>query len=183
MKKRFFLITLYLFGIMSVLLSFSYAQEGTEEAIERRLILREAKAYRKSTVAVEAYLIDNILEVKVTARMYNEKPNIYNAIVVGSKLGRLSSKTRETLLASVEEEEPYPTSKKDRGFIDFSKKSETKKAKGRLTRELIEFEIPEDKIREGKRYQLWIQIESSQKGGDYKTFKFDLEDFKEALSQ
>jgi len=41
--------------------------------------------------------------------------------------------------------------------------------------------IPEDRVRKGKKYQLWIQIESLQRGGKYKTYKFDLEKFAELI--
>jgi len=157
-------------------------EEGHQE---RTLVLRQAKEFRKSTVAVEVYLIGNILEAKVTARMMHAtKPRIYNAIIVGSKLGRLSSETRKTLPANLEQEEPYPTARKDKGFIHFGKKEKTKHSKGTPTRELIEFRIPKDKIVEGKKYRLWVQIMSMQKkGGKYKTFKFDLENLPELISQ
>ena len=183
MNKLFliFLTVFYLASYMATDLNFAYAQEE-EQNTERQLVLREAKEYRKSTVAVEAYLTDNILEAKVTARMYATKPKIHNAIIVGSRLGRLSIDSKEVLLATVEDEEPYPTSKKDRGFISFSKKK-TKQSEGTLTRELMIFEIPRDKVVKGKRYELWVQIMSMQKGGKYKTFKFDLEDLAELLSK
>ena len=165
--------------------NYSYAQEGQEEGIEEAgplLLLREAKEYRDSTVAVEAYLTDNILEAKVTARMYGTKPKIHNVLVVGPKLGRLSIESKEVLLATVEDEEPYSTSKKDKGFISFAREK-TKQAEGTLTREMMVFEIPRDKVMKGRRYEFWVQIMSMQKGGKYKTFKFDLEDLAGALSK
>ena len=156
-----------------------YAQEDENSL----LILREAQEFSKNAVAVEAYLIDNILEAKITARMHGTKPKIYNAIVVGSGLGRLSFESKEVLLASTadEDEEPYPTKDKSRGLISFRDKEKTKFARGTLTRELVQFVIPEDRVREGKKYRLWVQIESLQRGGKYKTYKFDLEKFAELL--
>ena len=43
------------------------------------------------------------------------------------------------------------------------------------------FKIPRDKVRKGKKYKLWVQIESLQRGGKYKTFKFDIENLAELL--
>ena len=111
------------------------------------------------------------------------KPRIYNAIVVGPKIGRLSSETRTTLTASLEQEEPYPTLSKDKGFVNFGKGEKVKEHKGTLTRELIEFRLPKDKIKKGKKYSLWVQIASMKKGDKYKTFKFDLKDLPELISR
>jgi hypothetical protein len=168
---------LYLFlSIISIITLLSYAK-AQEIAIEKVRILREAQEYEKSTVAVDAHLKDDILQVIIIARMDGTKPRIYNSIVVGPKLGRLSCESREVLLATVEEEEPFLTKRKDKAFISFTKGEEVKKAKGTLTRELFVFKIPIDRIIKGKKYELWVQIESLQKGGKYKTFKFDLENF------
>ena len=166
----------------AVLPNQAYAQgEGSKGG--RLLLIREAEEFERSTVAVEGYLLTgNILEVKVTARMYGTKPKIYNAIVVGPGLGRLSIDAKEILLASTEEDEPYPTSRKDRGFISFGRDGALKSASGTLTRELLLFKIPEDKIRKTGKYRLWIQIMSLQKSGKYKTFKFDLKDLYEKMS-
>lgn len=172
---------LFLACLISTFSSFAYPQneEGKETRI---LIVREAQEFEKNTVAVEAYLTGNILEAKVTARMYGTKPKIYNAIIVGPGLGRLSIESKEILLASVEKEEPYPTSRKDRGFISFGGDNVLKTAEGTLTRELLLFKIPEEKIKKSGKYRLWIQIMSMQKGGKYKTFKFDLKDLYEKIS-
>ncbi len=151
----------------------SHAQE--EDSMGTILILREAQEFGDTTVAVEAHLIGDILQAKITARMHGTKPKIHNAIIVGPGLGRLSIESKEVLLATAEEERPYPTSKKDRAFIDFRQKAETKIAKGALTRELMIFKIPRNKIVKGKKYQLWVQVESLQRGGKYKTFKFHLD--------
>jgi hypothetical protein len=159
-------------GFITLSTLVSYAQEG---APGRVLLLREAQEFEKSTVAIEAYLTDNVLEVTIIARMPGTKPKIHNAIIVGPRLGRLSCESKEVLLATVEAEEPFPTKRKDMAFISFSKSEETKKTKGTLTRELVVFRIPNERIIKGKKYELWVQIESLQKGGKYKTFKFDLQ--------
>jgi len=108
---------------------------------------------------------------------------IYNALVVGSGLGRLSCDSRETLVATAEEEEPFLTKRKDKAFISFRKSEAVKKARGTMIKELLRFDIPVDKIKEDKKYRLWVQVVSSQKGSKYKTFKFDLEDFAELLKK
>ncbi|MFH1854785.1 MAG: hypothetical protein ABH815_05680 [Candidatus Omnitrophota bacterium] len=167
--------------LAAVLPGQAYVQaENNKEG--RLLLIREAQEFERSTVAVEGYLLSgDILEVKVTARMYGTKPKIYNAIVVGPGLGRLSITSKEVLLASTEEDEPYPTSRKDRGFISFGRDGALKSASGTLTRELLLFKIPENKIRKTGKYRLWIQIMSLQKGSKYKTFKFDLKDLYEKM--
>jgi hypothetical protein len=176
MKRAIFSLSI---GFIVLSWSFSYAQEGS---IEKILILREAQEDQKSTVAIEAYLADNTLEVTIIARMPGTKPKIHNAIVVGPKLGRLSCESKEVLLATVEEDKPFPTKRKDMAFISFSKGEETKKARGTLTRERVVFSIPPEKVIRGKRYDLWVQIEGLQKGGKYKTFKFDLGNIGDLLS-
>jgi len=163
----------------------SCAQEGSGERI---LVLREAQEFRDNTVGVDVYLTGNILEVKVVARMPRSRPNIYNAIVVGSRLGRLSPASRKTVLQTTEEEEPYPVTERG-AFISFRKKEKTKRTKGRLARELLFFDIPRDRIVKDKKYKLWVQIKSEQeagyrqKGGRYITFKFDLEKLPELVLQ
>ncbi len=182
------LLALFLSGLflISPLADICAQEEETTE--ERVLLLRQAQEHRKNTVAVEAYLIGNILEAKITARMPKSRPNIYNAIIVGPKLGRLSPEARETLLQTIDsdEEEPYPT--EERGaFISFRERTRARRSKGRLTRELVVFEIPREEIVKDKKYKLWVQIKSGQeagyrqKGGRYVTFKFELEDLPELL--
>lgn len=146
-------------------------EKGSPQGV---FVIREAKEFSKTTVGVEAYLIDNILEVKMVARMYGTKPLFYNALVVGSGLGRLSIETKDVLLQSVEEDAAFLVTKKDRAFLDYKKRKKTKKPEGTLTRELVRFDIPHDKVRKDKTYRLWVQVESMQRGGRYKTFKFDL---------
>jgi len=164
--KRIFIIFISLILVFS---SLGYAQE-------KILVLREAKEHKKATAAVEVYLEGDILEVKVIARMDRTKPRIYNVIVIGPKIGRVVPKMRNTLYPTMEDEEPFPT-KKSGGFISFSSKEETKKTSGTLTKESLKFEIPGDRVVAGKRYQIWVKLESMQRGGDKESFKFDLEDF------
>jgi hypothetical protein len=177
MRRNFILLIIW--GVLIFLSGFTYAEEKSNKRI---LVIRQAKQDRKTTVAVEAYLINDILEVTVIARMYAAKPRIYNVILVGPKLGRISPKTRKTLLSTIEEEAPFPTSER-RGFISFSKKTKNKKAKGTLTKELVKFEIPTEKIIPDRRYQLWIKVESMRKGGKIQGFKFNLENFPKLISQ
>ncbi|MFC1666397.1 SHOCT domain-containing protein [Candidatus Omnitrophota bacterium] len=152
-----------------------------EEGEPQVFVIREAKKFQKSIVGVEAYLIDNILEVKIVARMFRKKPRIYNALVVGPKLGRLNIESKDILFQSVEEDEAFLTTQKDRAFISFKKKEQMREGvgrggsvKGTLTRELVRFDIPRDKVKKDKLYRLWVQIMSMKKGGQYHTFKFDL---------
>ena len=192
MKRIFILaVTMSFLSTVSVL-NFCYGQEqeqGQEqvegqETPERRLVIREGKQSRANIVAVETYLVGNdILEVTVEARMYAQKPKINDVIMVGPRLGRIHYKTRETVHATLEEEEPIPITKQG-GFIVFGKRTKTKKPKGTLTKELFKLKIPTDKIVPGKRYQLWVQVESKTSGGGRPLrFKFDLKDLPELISQ
>ncbi len=165
MKKIVFVVT----SLVLIFSSLVYAQEKV-------LVLREAKEHKKAAAAVEVYLEGNTLEVTVIGRMDRTKPRIYNVIVIGPKIGRVAPKMRETLYPTMKNEEPFPT-KKSGGFIRFSSKEETKNTSGTLTKELLKFEIPGEKIVDGKRYQIWVKLESMQRGGDKESFKFDLEDF------
>jgi len=79
-----------------------HAQGGEDDG--SLLILREAQEFSDNAVAIEVYLMDNILEARITARMHGTKPKVYNAIVVGSGLGRLSFESKEVLLASTADE-------------------------------------------------------------------------------
>lgn len=154
-----------------------------EDVVERLMVLREAKQHRKTSVAVEAYLVGDILEVTVIARMYAVKPRIFSMIIVGPGLNRISAKERRTLYSKVEgEEAAFPT--EDRGgFIRFSEKTKDKKLKGTLTRELHKFKIPADKIIPNKRYQLWVKVESMRKSGKITNFKFDLKELPQLISK
>jgi hypothetical protein len=152
--KRLILISLAILVFTGVMLmsghNVSCAQEGTGERI---LVLRDAQEFRDNAVGVDVYLAGNILEVKVIARMPKSRPNIYNAIVVGPRLGRLSPESRKTLLQTTEEEEPYPVTERG-AFMSFRKRDETKKTKGRLARELLLFDIPRDRKERDKKYTL-----------------------------
>ncbi len=149
---------------------------------ERVLIIREAKKSRHTTVAVEAYLEGDILEVKVIARMRRTKPRIYNVIFLGPKVGRVVPDVRETLYPAMEGEESFPTKERE-GFISFDEKVKTKEARGTLTKELLKFRIPADRIIAGRRYQIWVKVESMQRSGDRESFKFDLENFPQFFSE
>ncbi len=152
----------------------SYAQETWVE--ERTPVLREAKQDAQTTLAIDAYLIGDVLEVRVTARMYAAKPEISNIILVGPKIGRLSPQTKRTVTSSVEDEAPYPMSKRG-AFINFGSKTRTGKGRGTLTREQVEFKLPADKIMPQRVYQIWVRVKSAQSGGTVHGFKFDLKDF------
>jgi hypothetical protein len=170
-----------IFVVLVLLSVFSKSFIISAQEEEKTLLLREAKQSRKTTVAVEAYLIDkHIVEVKVIARMYAQKPRIYNVIIVGPRLGRISPLTRETLKLGLEPQEPFPT-KERKGFISFGPREKEKQPKGRLTQEVLKFKIPVHKLIPGKCYQLWVKIESMAKGGKIQNFKFDIPDFAETL--
>ncbi len=183
MKKLKFSIfsgLLFLFCLSIVGLEVN-AQEKDDAG--RLLVLREAKQHRKTSVAVEAYLLDNILEATVIARMDAAKPRIFSVIIVGPKLGRVSAKERKTLFSAVEDEETIFSTEDKGAFIRFSKSREDRELKGTLTRELHKFRIPVEKILPNKRYQLWVKVESMQDPGRIDNFKFDLENFSELVSQ
>jgi len=141
-------------------------------------VIREAKERGKIAAAVEAYLVaDDMLEVTVTARMDAAKPRIFSVLIVGSKLGRISAIERETLFANaLDEENPFLTQEVT-GFIKFDQSKKEKKLKGTLSRELHKFRIPTEKVIPGKRYQLWVKVDSMRAGGKHTNFKFDLPDF------
>ncbi|MGD9014779.1 MAG: hypothetical protein PVI33_01980 [Candidatus Omnitrophota bacterium] len=163
----------------------SAEQKQIDEAQGPILVLYEAKERTKSAVAVEAYLIDDIFEVTVIAKMYGTKPLIHKVLVVGPKLGRLSPHERQTVYPKAEDQEAfYKTKDIEGGIIRLKKREKEKKLKqGALTKELARFKIPTDKIVENKRYQLWVKIESMQRGGRFESFKFELKDFPKLFSQ
>ena len=175
MKKLLILLTLISFITPSL-----YAEEENANKIQ---VIREAQEKQRNTVAIEGSLIGNIFEVTLMVRMRRTKPRVHNAIVVGSGIGRLSFDSKEVLLATTEEEKPFPTKKKDKALISFSKNEKEKNSTGRVIKQLLKFNIPVDKIREDKKYRLWVQILSSQKGSRYTTYKFDLEDFADLVKQ
>ncbi|MFH1355406.1 MAG: hypothetical protein ABIH19_04590 [Candidatus Omnitrophota bacterium] len=170
----------------------SYDEAQTEEGLENKvveeevmvekriLVIREAREYKDTTVGVEAYLVGYILEVEVSARVADYKPKIDNVLVVGPKLGRLSARTKEKLFTELGEEDPYLT-KRDAGLLGTKEKKREKKAKGRLTRELHVFEIPAEKIKKDKRYDLRIRLQDGEVEGQYRKFEFELKDFPELV--
>jgi hypothetical protein len=170
-KKLFTPVTI---AISFLLFTFSYAQDIPE----RKLVLRQAQESGNTTVAVEAYLAGDILEATVYARMYGAKPRIFNIILAGPKLGRLSPRSKETIYPKAEEEEEvsFPTTDLV-GTIRFSKRTQEKAASGTLTRELSKFKVPAQKILPNKRYELRILVESMQNPGKTESFFFPLKDF------
>lgn len=156
-------------------LTYCFAQEEG-----KILILREAKQYGKANVSVLAYLKDDILEVTVGARVYADKPKIDNVIVVGPKLGRLSSEAKSTLYATEEDEDEIEVSE-SRGLLGFGARSKAKKKKGVLVKEQYKFKIPKEKIVAGKRYELRIKIDSPKIDSRSLRFKFELENLAELI--
>ena len=165
MKKAFALAATI--GVLLSVSNFSFAQKGAE----RILVFREAEQRKKTNVAVEAYLIDDILEVAVTIRtkMRAAKLRIFKMLVVGPKLGRISPKTAETVAVTLEDETPFPTT--------IGTKTEMRIATGTPTKELFRFEIPADKMVSGGGYQIWVDVQNreGQEKGRIQRFKFDLE--------
>ncbi len=177
--KKIFVLALIL-GVLVSFLNLSHAEEKTRQRI---LVVREAKQHRITTVAVEAYLISDVLEVVVGARIHAQKPKILDVVLRGPGLGRrVHYKAKETLYATTQEEDPYSITKLD-GMIAFGKRTKTKKPKGRLTRELFKLQIPTDRVVSGKRYQIWVDIESMEKAGMGERFKFDIEDLAGLIAQ
>jgi len=160
--KRLVFLSVVIF-ILSCIFNSSYA--GQSDISRPALVIREGRQLKKTTVAVEGYLYDNILEVKVEVRMYAERPKIIDVMLVGPRLGRVHYKTREDIPVSLEEEDPYLVTKVD-GLISFSKRTKEKTPKGTLTKELFKIKVPVEKIQIGKRYQLWVEVESRRRGGE-----------------
>ena len=146
-------------------------------------VIREAEEKRDSSVAVEAYLIGDILEVKVSVRMPNARPKIDNVIVVGPRIGRISPDTIEQIYAGLEEEASYRTTKRS-GFISFEDRTTTKKLKGTVVRKSYRFKMDREKIISDGLYQLWIKIkeEGLSKKGRITPYKFDLVKLPELLN-
>ncbi len=179
MRRIFILLTIG--GILFSGLTFSCAQEEDAKQI---LVLRKAQERQNTVVAVEAYLINDILEVTVIASMYATRPRIYNLILVGPRLGRLSPKEKESLYPKAEDKEmDFPTEDMQGRLIRFSKKIKEKKVKGTLTKELFKFKIPADRIIPNKRYELRIEVESMQRPGQPERFRFELKNLPELISK
>ena len=154
-----------------------------DEAAEGRiLVLREAKETQDTSAAVEVYLVDDILEVTVYALMYATRPKIYNVLVVGPGLGRMSPQERQTVYPKAEDRDIFfQTTDVDGGLIRFSKRTKKKKMEGTLTKELVRFRIPAEKIRPDGRYQLRLHLESMQSSGQTRRFRFDLKDLPDLI--
>lgn len=185
------IILILIIGIIYPLANYSYGQhEEVEEDAEvetrevekeeRILVIREAKLFREKNVAVDAQLIDDVLEIMVEARIYAQKPRINDVLVRGPKLGRLHYQTRKTIVAGVDEPEPFEVTK-EHGWLVLGKRKKVIELEGTLTKELFKIKIPEDKIVCGKKYELWVEIESKTRGGRAEKFKFKLEDFPELI--
>jgi len=171
MKKNLILIILISLFVFSPYLSVQSQNE------EKTPVIREGKKVRNTVVAVDGYFLNNIFEVAVEVRMYSERPRITNVLIVGPKLGRLPYKRKEEIPLKMEEREAYSISEEG-GVVSFGKKTKTTKTKGTLNEELFKFEIPWDKIVPGKKYQLWVDVESKSRGGDRpQKFRFDIKDF------
>lgn len=177
MLKRYLVILITIFCGFFSIAGFCQEEKGDSE---RLMILREAEQKIGGSVAVEAYLIGDILEVRVVARTYGAKPKIENTILVGPKLGRLSPKVKRTVYASEEEEEPFLT-KETAGLLGFGEKKEAKKLKGTLSRELYKFKLPTDKILPGKNYELRIVVGRMQEVKEPLRFKFKLKGLPELI--
>ena len=164
------------------ILSFGLISLAQDKDLDDKiLVIREAKEHGKTAVAVEGYLLgEDVLEVKVIARMRRTKPRIYNVIFVGPGVGRVVPIAKETIYDTLVEEEPFETTRQT-GFISFGDRTEDKKSKGTLTRELFQFRIPTSRIKEGKKYQLWIKVQGMQRDVKEESFKFNLEGLPELL--
>lgn len=186
MKKWFFVVMGSIFILMSVR---SYAQDKAQERpVDAQgaagvFVLRQAKEFRNKSVAVEGYLIGEIFEIKVEARIAREKPRIANVTLIGPRLGRQSYQTRETILAGIGEDMPIETTQEQGLLRVLSPRKKTKKLEGAVTKELFKIRVPAEKIVKGKRYWLWVDVESTTEGGQTEKFRFELEDFPALLMQ
>jgi hypothetical protein len=172
--------------LLMVYVLFPSPSSCQEQAVdtERILIIREAEEDVDNSCAVVAYLEKDVLEVKVIARIYSAKPRIENIILVGPRLGRLSPKVKQTLLASEVEDEEFLT-KPSRGILFWGKGKKMKKLStvGAVTRELYKFVIPKKRIVAGQRYELRITLNKMQRSETPIKFKFLLEGFPEKFHQ
>ena len=150
-----------------------YGQEGASE--KGRLILHQAKQYKKAQVGVEAHLKGDILEVMVATKVYADRPKIDNVIVVGPRLGRLAPKAKETLYAGERETAPFEATE-SRGLFGFGSRSKAREIKGALIRELFKFKIPPGRLIKGRRYELRVRIDSQKIPGKFLKFEFELKD-------
>ena len=151
---------------------------GAKEEIQDRIpVIREAKIFRQKNVAVDAHLVKGeILEIMVEARIYSQKPRINDVLVSGPKLGKERYAARKTIVAGVDEPKPFEVTK-EHGWVVFGQRKKVRELEGTLTKELFKIKIPREKIVCGKKYELWVEIESQTQGGRAEKFKFSLEDF------
>ncbi len=144
---------------------------------EKELILREGKQVRDDVVAVEVYVVENILEVRVEVRMYSQRPKITNVMLVGPRIGRLSSDLKEEIPLALKEDDPYLV-RSEGGVVSSGEKRKKKKLKGTVAKELFKIKVPWEKIVPDKRYQLWVDVESKTRGGGRpQKYRFNLENF------
>lgn len=184
MKKMYIFVIVA--SIVSFLPSVLYGQDTKDPHQEdsgRVFVIREAKDFRKAGVAVEGFLLGDIFEVKVEARIVRQRPRISDVKVVGPILGRKSYQTKKSILAGIEESDPFETTQEQGFFRTRSKRRKTKKLKGAVTKEVFKIQIPVEKIIRGKRYWLWVYVESKNEAGYEEMFKFELKDFPELIAE
>ncbi len=145
---------------------------------QRVPVLREAQDIRGTVVGVDVVVVGDHLEALVSARLPDvKKPRLSNILFVATGQGRRPPLTRQEVLQTLEEEAPYPTRRS--GMLQFGGAKE-RKAKGTLVRERFQFGLPEE-LREGGRYELWVDVEESQSGGHPWRFKFELDQLPAAV--
>ena len=168
MKKGFIVA-----GVVVLISLLSISEVASEEKV---LVLRQAREERGGAAMVEVHLVGNVLEAKVSIRMFRTKPKIANVILVGPKIGRMSPTSIKEILATLEDEAPYETIKRG-GFITFDENKKTKDLQGTVVRKMFKFKIPPEKIIPGGKYQLWVKSkeEGYNRRGKRLSYKFDLE--------
>lgn len=166
-------------GVMTLIIVAVWSPLVMADEPQRTPVLREAQDIRGSVVAVDVAVVGDHLEATVSARLQGvRKPRLQNILFVATGQGRRPPLTRQEVLATLEEEAPYPTRRS--GLIQFGGPQE-RTAKGTLVRERFEFRLP-DEIRPGGRYELWVDVEEAQYGGHPWRFKFDLDQLPEAVA-
>ena len=166
---------IFIICILSVMLSVVWLQSESFGA-QGLLVTRQAMQDSLAAVGIEAYLQDDIMQVKVTVKMKGTKPKIYDVLFEGKGIGRLSPIEIDQLYASTEEEPPYETTKRG-GFISFGDKTEKKKLKGRTVRKLVSFRIPNEKILPDRTYFIIVKVEDTNKRGKVKRYRFGIKGF------
>jgi len=156
---------------------------AAEETVQNEtLVIREGLQIKQTGIAVEGRYLDGVLDVAIEVRMYSERPRIRNVQIVGPKLGRMSYDRKKNIPLGLEEEDPYEIKRKGH-WRPGSFRTERKKLKGTVTRERFLFKIPWDKIVPGKKYQLWIDVDSKTREGKGKKYKFALDKLAEFRPQ